>query len=105
MQRRTFLASLSALTIPALLPHGAAAQAWLTIRNLTGVTVEVTWIDFQGSCRSYGTIAPGGGMEQQTYAGHVWALRDAATRVDFGNVVAHAGRQLVEVTRSGVMVR
>jgi hypothetical protein len=113
MLRRSFLGVLSAAPVLAVSARSFAqlrspasdVPAWMTIRNLTSVNLEICWIDFSGGYVSYGVIPPGGSQEQSTYAGHVWALRNAATRVDFGNAVARAGRQLVEVTPGGVMIR
>ncbi len=113
MLRRTF--ATLALTAPLvatvttaraqLRSPASETPAWLTIRNFTGVPLESCWIDFDGNYQSYGVIAPGASMEQSTYAGHLWALRNAATRVDFGTVSARPGRQTLDVTAAGVTVR
>ena len=46
--------------------------------NRTGGEVEIHWMDLGGRRRSYGVLAPGERRRQHTFAGHVWAVTDAA---------------------------
>lgn len=52
----------------------------LTFRNRTpDITLNIFWVDYGCSERSYGTIPPGADHVQQTFVTHPWRLRDART--------------------------
>lgn len=52
----------------------------LTLRNVTGGTVEYFWSPEPGEKISYGTIAAGKSATISTYAGHLWILEDEKKR-------------------------
>ena len=49
------------------------ARIEIEIKNRTDQSVELFWIDFQGSPKSYGRLSPGESRGQSTFAGHTWA--------------------------------
>jgi len=49
------------------------ARIDVEIKNGTDEEVELFWIDFQGSPKSYGKMSPGQTRGQSTFAGHSWA--------------------------------
>jgi Ca2+-binding RTX toxin-like protein len=49
----------------------------LTVTNSTDGPVDLWWIDQSGTMQNYGTIQPGATMQQPTFMGHNWMLRDA----------------------------
>ncbi|WP_407048989.1 hypothetical protein [Methyloraptor flagellatus] len=54
---------------PSPASHDAASiQFW----NGTDFPNDVLWSDFRGGLKSYGSLSPDEGKDQQTYAGHVW---------------------------------
>ena len=85
-----------ALADPALKPSAATARPplereprptrgtgegmSLEIVNTTKNDIELSWLGFDGSRKSYGWIPPGGERQQQTFEGHVWQVsgRDGA---------------------------
>ena len=50
----------------------------ITFENQTEGVVEVWWIDPNGQRQRYAMIKPGQEWEQNTFAGHVWLVTDAA---------------------------
>jgi hypothetical protein len=78
-------------------PHPSAkngARTHVTFVNRTGNEVKLFWIDTEGRRKPYGSIAPGGRREQQTFGGHVWIVVDTHDSVlavfDAGNDPAEA---------------
>lgn len=49
------------------------ARIEIEIKNLLDKEVEVFWIDFQGTPRSYGKLSANQSQKQSTFAGHSWA--------------------------------
>ncbi|MFN6400967.1 MAG: prolyl oligopeptidase family serine peptidase [Planctomycetota bacterium] len=49
------------------------ARIEIEIKNRTDQSVELFWIDFQGSPKSYGRLSPGESRGQSTFTGHTWA--------------------------------
>ncbi len=41
--------------------------------------IELVWLDFEGGEQSFGKLGPGASRNFNTYVGHVWVLRDAAS--------------------------
>jgi dipeptidyl aminopeptidase/acylaminoacyl peptidase len=68
----------------------------LTIVNRTAAGLMVDWSDSDGRRKRYAQVPPGGESQQQTYAGHVWIMSDAAGRI-LAVVEAGAGGQRVEI--------
>jgi dipeptidyl-peptidase-4 len=67
-------------------------EATMLLRNGTGATLRVLWIDYDGRLKSYGTLAPGAERTQQTFVSHVWVLAQgdalvAVTRVEHTRVL------------------
>ncbi len=60
--------------------------------------VDRFWVDYSGTPRSYGTIAPGAAVLQHTYATHVWRLERGGHVVAEVAAAALPGR--VELGRS-----
>jgi dipeptidyl-peptidase-4 len=48
----------------------------LEVVNSMNSPVKLDWIDPEGARRHYASIAPGGHLTEQTYAGHFWAAYD-----------------------------
>ena len=55
----------------------AGAEMRMTIVNRTGRPLELFWVEGAAARRSYGKIASGSQVEQHTFDGHRWELRDA----------------------------
>ena len=44
--------------------------------NGTDAEIAYYWVDYEGNEKSYGKIAPDAFVNQHTYAGHVWLIKD-----------------------------
>ncbi|XP_047440255.1 von Hippel-Lindau disease tumor suppressor [Mugil cephalus] len=47
--------------------------------NLSPRVVRPMWIDYQGEPQAYNDVQPGAGRKMNTFVGHPWMFRDAAT--------------------------
>lgn len=80
----------------------------LTFDNRSAVSVTVYWVGYDGREVPYGTVAPGGRLEQPTYVTHPWVLRTADDQRRIGTVVAGPdpetftiGQSMVEGAKAG----
>lgn len=55
------------------------APVTITFVSQRSGAVDLVWLDFAGRPVSYGHVPPAGERLFNTYVGHVWSLRDAAT--------------------------
>jgi hypothetical protein len=77
---------LSALLMLSLLPFTTRAQCspstnkptTVQFVNHTADTIQYFWVNFDCNEQQYGSIAPGDSIEQPTYDGHEWIVRDLA---------------------------
>jgi hypothetical protein len=60
-------------------PHTAGARARLAVTNQRADPVDLIWLSFDCREKRYARIPPGGQSIQETYDGHLWRVRDAAT--------------------------
>jgi hypothetical protein len=60
---------------PARSPSTASPETAMSVRNATGATIVLDWVDFAGGLKRYASIAPGAQHQQQTFVGHVWTVR------------------------------
>jgi len=67
---------------PICSPRSTTAAAFSVESHCT-MPVHLTWRDFRGATRDYGTIVPGATALQHSYVGHRWEVVD-----DDGAVVA-----------------
>ena len=71
---------------PSLLPNlrSGASDTETAIIFVNGTDAEIIyyWVDGDGEERHYGKIAAGDFVNQHTYAGHIWLVKDA----DDGNL-------------------
>jgi hypothetical protein len=68
----------------------------LLIFNMRARPVDLEWVNFSGGLTHYSTIAAGGSLSQQTYAGHVWIVRDGGQDVG-GFTASSLAEQTVEL--------
>jgi dipeptidyl aminopeptidase/acylaminoacyl peptidase len=61
-------------------PSETGEESSITFVNHTDGSVKLFWVDLGGKRVAYGTIEAGAKFEQNTYAGHVWVVTDAAGR-------------------------
>lgn len=45
-----------------------------SVRNNTGITLELFWLNYNGQRQSYGTVAPGASWEVTSYVSHPWLI-------------------------------
>ena len=66
---------------PSLLPNlrsGASdTETAIIFVNLTETEITYYWVDSEGEAKYYGKIATGDFVNQHTYAGHIWLVKDA----------------------------
>ena len=67
--------------------------------NLTKAAIAYHWIDGNGEEKYYGSIPAGGFVNQPTYVGHVWLVKDVPPGYDYDHLLFEAveepGRALV----------
>ena len=51
----------------------------VTFVNERAGALDLFWLDFAGGAQPYGQAAPGASRLFDSYVGHVWSMRDAAT--------------------------
>lgn len=73
------------------------ARIDIEIKNASEQTVELFWIDFQGSPKSYGKIPPGESRTQSTFAGHTWAATNSENKPIWTSLSSSQG-QVLEIT-------
>jgi hypothetical protein len=56
--------------------NGGPGQVTLTFHNGTTNVRRLVWVNYDGGDVSYGDVAPGASLTQQTFEGHVWELTD-----------------------------
>ncbi|QDT36240.1 von Hippel-Lindau disease tumor suppressor protein [Stratiformator vulcanicus] len=74
----------------------AAQNATLVFVNNTSVAVKGFWLDGQNNAQEYFTVEPKTQVEQPTFTGHTWIIRDNAGN-ELQRVTARGGRQLINV--------
>jgi dipeptidyl aminopeptidase/acylaminoacyl peptidase len=82
-------------------PSQNGEQTTITFTNHTDGPVELFWISTEGERVSYGTLAPGEKREQNTYAGHVWLIRNARGRTIAIFEAAEGGGDAIIEPRAG----
>ena len=63
-------------TLPNLKSGDDATETAVTFMNSTKSEIAYCWVDYEGNEKSYGKIAPDAFVNQHTYAGHVWLIKD-----------------------------
>lgn len=67
----------------------------LVFRNTCASTrIALDWVQFDGGLRSTGTLEPGATLDQSSFAGHQWRLRDANTGRWIRDFVLDGGAQV-----------
>lgn len=93
-------AAVGAGTIPLALEAAApgpspssSTPATLEVVNSRKRTLTVEWVDFEGTPVSYAEVRPGTSwLEQRTFVGHVWRVREGDELLGYARVVAGDGR-------------
>ncbi|MEY5031845.1 MAG: hypothetical protein RL354_876, partial [Planctomycetota bacterium] len=75
------------------------ASSGITFVNALDEAVEIVWIDARGAEKPYGSVPARGERRQQTFGGHAWMVRVAASGAVLGYAVA------AEVEKSLVIAR
>lgn len=83
-------------SLPSLKSGDDNTETALLFVNSTKAEIAYYWVDYEGNEKFYGKIAPDAFVNQHTYAGHVWLIKD----VDGNNLAvfrakAETGRALV----------
>ena len=63
-------------SLPNLKSGDDATETAVTFMNSTKSEIAYCWVDSEGNEKSYGKIAPDSFVNQHTYAGHVWLIKD-----------------------------
>jgi VHL beta domain len=80
--RQTWLGEESALTQcqkerSVKAPPTRTADTRILIKNLSGSTIQIYWIDISGERVKYNTLTAGAAYTQPTFVGHPWVATDA----------------------------
>ena len=71
---------------PSLLPNLKSGdddtETAIIFVNRTDAEIAYYWVDYEGNEKFYGKVAPDAFVNQHTYAGHIWLVKD----VDGGNL-------------------
>ena len=62
--------------LPNLKSENDATETAIIFMNSTKSEIAYCWVDSEGNEKSYGKIAPDSFVNQHTYAGHVWLIKD-----------------------------
>ncbi len=69
---------------PSLLPNLKSGdddtETAIIFVNVTKTEIAYYWVDYEGNEKSYGKVAPGAFVNQHTYAGHIWVIKDVNGR-------------------------
>ena len=78
---------------PSLLPNLRSvydtAETAIIFVNLTEAEISYSWIDGAGAERHYGKVAAGDFVNQHTFSGHIWLVKDA----DGGNLAVFRAQE------------
>ena len=66
--------------LPNLKSEGDDTETAIIIVNGTKTEIAYYWIDYEGNEKFYGKIAPDTFVNQHTYIGHVWLIKDVNER-------------------------
>ena len=85
---------------PSLLPNLRSGDndTETAIIFMNGMKADISyyWVDYEGNEKSYGKIAPDAFVNQHTYAGHVWVVKDVnGNNLAVFRAVEKTGRALV----------
>ena len=70
--------------------------------NNTEADIAYYWVDSEGNEKSYGRVAPDAFVNRQTYAGHIWLIKDAkGNNLAVFRAEAETGRVLVSAEPLG----
>ena len=65
---------------PSLLPNLKSGdddtETAIIFVNGTKTEIAYYWVDYEGNEKFYGKIAPDAFVNQHTYAGHIWVIKD-----------------------------
>ncbi len=65
---------------PSLLPNLKSGdddtETAIIFVNSTDAEIAYYWVDYEGNEKFYGNIAPGAFVNQHTYSGHIWVIKD-----------------------------
>lgn len=65
-------------SLPNLKSGDDATETAIIFMNSTKAEIAYYWVDHEGNEKSYGKIAPDTFVNQHTYAGHIWVIKDAS---------------------------
>lgn len=90
---------------PSLLPNlrsGASeTETAIIFVNLTKTEIVYYWVDGEGEEKDYGKIAAGDFVNQHTYAGHIWLIKDVSgDNIAVFRAEEKTGRALVDTEPS-----
>ncbi len=70
--------------------------------NATEAEIAYYWVDYEGNEKSYGKVAPDAFVNQHTYAGHVWLIKDVNGRnLAVFRAEEQTGRAIISAVPSG----
>ena len=97
------LKKLDLSTLPHLKSEGGAPETEIIFVNRTGSEISYYWVDYGGNEKFYGKIAPNASVNQHTFAGHVWLIKNRNGR---NLAVFRAGKKteqaIITIDQAGV---
>lgn len=81
----------------ARLPRRGGKPVVMPVENATDACISIEWISPDRKAEDYGTIAAGDRREMHTYAGHLWAFKDAHGKA-LGGIAAMEDGRTVRIT-------
>ncbi len=63
-------------SLPSLKSGDDDTETAILFVNNTKAEIAYYWVDYEGNEKSYGKIAPEAFVNQQTYVGHIWLIKD-----------------------------
>ena len=82
--------------LPNLKSEGGDPETAIIFVNRTGAEIAYYWVDYEGNEKFYGKIALNASVSQQTFAGHVWVVKNAnGNNLAVFRAIEKAGRAII----------
>lgn len=96
------LKELDLRALPHLKSEGGDPETAIIFVNRTGAEIAYYWVDYEGNEKFYGKIAPNASVNQHTFAGHVWLIKNVNGRnLSVFRTGEKVGRAIIAIEQAG----
>ncbi len=90
-------------SLPNLKSEGGDTETAIIFMNSTKAEIAYYWVDYEGNEKFYGNIAPNAFVNQHTYVGHIWLIKDVNERnLAVFRAEKKTGRSIIATEQGGV---